>query len=206
MAQAEVTQHQQIPPVRNHLTLTEFLSLSSDQSVEVVNGEVVMMSPNQRQSVRVARNLYDSLRDHVRGKDLGELSTEVAYILDGNRSSNWVKGSRQPDVSFVAQERIAAHDAEYGTDGPWWLAPDLVVEVVSPTDSYTDVNRKIRDYLRYGVRLLWIIDPQARIVWVITPDAPNGHTLTDTENLSGDPVLPGSSLERIRSFTYFRLS
>jgi Uma2 family endonuclease len=194
MAQAQITQHQHIPEMKRRLTLAEFLLLPSEQPVEVVNGKVVMLSPNQRPSVRVARNLYDSLRDSMKGKNLGELSIEATYILDGDKRSNWVEGSRQPDVSFVAQERIAAHDAEYGADGPWWLAPDLAVEVVSPTDSYTDVNQKIKDYLRYGVRLIWIIDPQARTVWVITPDIPHGHTLNDTETLSGEPALPGWSM------------
>ena len=195
MAQAQITQHQPTPEDRGYLTLTELLSLPNEQPFEIVNGEIVMMSPAQREHNTLSRRLFVSLYNFAEERNLGEVWEEAAYVLDGDKRSDWVREVRQPDVSFIARERVEAHNAEYGAkEGPWWLAPDLAVEIVSPTDRYIDVMQKVADYLRYGVRLIWVVEPAAQVVRVFSPQEQEGHTLDRNVTLSGDPVLPGWSM------------
>jgi len=180
--------------------VAEFFDRYSDVPAEVVNGEVVIMSPNQRDSMTVAEDLFIDLRGFVKEHNLGVVSMETAFVLDADPRTDWVRGARQPDVAFVARERAAAHDAEHGRKGPWRLAPDLAAEVVSPTDKYSDIMEKVADYLRYGVQLVWLISPEARSVRIFTPDDPDGHTLHASDTLSADPVIPGWSMPVARLF------
>jgi Uma2 family endonuclease len=191
MAQAHVVEGTPSPP-ENGVSLTTYLEASDQHPVEVVDGEIIVMSPSQRRHNRIAHLLYDSLRDFLKSNRLGVVLMEAAYVLDGDKRADWVKGARLPDVSFIAQKRVEAHDAEHGPDeGPWWLAPDLAVEIVSPTDSYTDVTRKVSDYLRFGVQQIWVIDPQANALRVYTPEKPNGMLLEADELITCASVLPG---------------
>ena len=177
------------------LTVAEFIEAYNCCPIEVVNREIVEMSPPEIKHVRIARNLFILLYQFATEQKLGEVWPDNApYILDEDPRKDWVYGSRVPDVSFVARERMEAHHAEYGEEGPLRLAPDLAVEIISPNDRYSEVNKKITDYLRYGVRAVWIIDPQARTVRICAPDYPGGIILKEEDSLTGDPVLPGWSV------------
>jgi Uma2 family endonuclease len=74
------------------------------------------------------------------------------------------------------------------------VVPDFVVEVVSPTDSFTRINEKVVKYLNHGVKLVVVADPRRRVVHVHTPQQPDGRVLRDTDTLDGGDVLPGWSL------------
>ena len=182
--------------VVKHLTVAEFMAQYHDQLAEVVDGEVIIMPPPTRHHVRLAIALYNSLNDYLAENPLGTAWPDnTPYVLDCDPRTDWVRDSRVPDVSFITQNRMEAHDAEFGEDdNPWRLAPDLAVEFVSPHDRYSDVNDKVEDYLKYGTRLVWIIDPQTRVIRVYTPDDTGGSVLHDGDTLTGDPVLPGWSL------------
>jgi Uma2 family endonuclease len=117
----------------------------------------------------------------VEERRLGDvLGSDALYALPlGNR--------RGPDVSFVAAGRLtpAAQPKPFPE-----LAPDLAVEVVSPGDRPREVLDKVGEYLQAGVRLVWVIDPQAR-----RATAYRGltavHTVDDSGDLDGTDVLPG---------------
>lgn len=176
-------------------TVEDYMAAYGEFGAEVVNGEIIPMHPPKRQHVQIAHTLLFSLYDFVEAHQLGEVWTEAPYLLDADDRTDWVRRARVPDVSFVTRARVEAHEKQYADDeGPWRLAPDLAVEIVSPKDSYTDVNYKVAEYLRYGVQLVWVIDPKARTIRVHTPDDPDGHTLGEDGTLTGDPVLPGWSL------------
>ncbi len=177
------------------LTVDEYMALP-DRYAEIVNGELVTMSPNQRGPVLVARRLFVSLYLFAQEHGLGEVLQDGAtYLLDAEDRTDWVDDAYLPDVSFVSRQRYDEHNAQYGeTDGPWRLAPDLAIEVVSPTDRYTIINRKVVAYLQHGVRLVWVIDPQARTIKVHTPDDPDGKTFHEADDLDASSVLPGWSM------------
>lgn len=94
---------------------------------------------------------------------------------------------RIPDVSFVAKARVP----ETGVPtGYWPFAPDLAVEIVSPTDRAEDVHAKVLEYLEAGTRLVWVLWPRDRRVTVY-PSAAAGYELGPDDVLDGGDVLPG---------------
>lgn len=91
-----------------------------------------------------------------------------------------------PDVSFIAAERMAG-----GLPKGWvTFPPDLVIEVVSPNDEADEVQQKVGQWLAGGVRLVWVVYPEAREVVVHHPDR-HSQTLVLGEELGGEDVLPG---------------
>lgn len=176
------------------LTVEEYLAYSNE-SIEIVDGEVIEMSPYGKRQPIVMANLMYSLGPFVNERKLGKVLPEASFVLDAERRTRWVKNARTPDVSFIMQARIDAHMKEYpDPNEPWWLAPDLAAEVISPTDKAPAILRKLRDYLHYGVNLIWFIDPDARTVTVYTLDNPVGVVLTEAETLTAEPVIEGWSM------------
>jgi len=94
---------------------------------------------------------------------------------------------RKPDVSFV---RFGRFPEERPPTGHAVLAPDLAAEVVSPNDLYEEVDRKIEEYVRAGVRLIWVISPENHTVRVYRPDG-SSLSLREDDELDGEDVLPG---------------
>jgi Uma2 family endonuclease len=94
-------------------------------------------------------------------------------------------------VSFIALTRMTPE--EYAEDGHTEMAPDLAVEVTSPNDTVYDVDRKIRERLAAGVRLVWEINPEEKTVQVHRPDG-TVTCLKNSDTLTADPVLPGFSI------------
>jgi Uma2 family endonuclease len=183
------------PPPRKGLPLQQWMALFDEHPIQVEDGEVTRVAANTLKHLLIAHRLYDDLSPWVKERNLGLVLLEAPYILDGDPRGNWVVGSKLPDVSFVTKDRVEAQLAMLGEDGPFFLAPDLAVEIISSSDTYTQINRKIAVYLRFGVRLIWVIDPVERAVRVFTQETPNGILLRETDVLTGDPVLPGWGME-----------
>lgn len=100
--------------------------------------------------------------------------------------------SATPD-GFVPQEQISK------------LIPPLVVEILSPSNTRAEIDRKIGEYFTAGVVLVWVIDPPTRSAVAYTaPDA--ATTIRPTDTLTGDPVLPGFTLPLATLFANFRPS
>lgn len=108
------------------------------------------------------------------------------------------ENQRLPDLAFVAADRIPP---EGEPEGIWELAPDLAVEIVSPTDLYEKVIRKLVDYFAAGMRLVWLISPENRQLTVYTSPT-QAIILTDEDELICDDVVPGF---RCRLADIFRL-
>jgi Uma2 family endonuclease len=94
---------------------------------------------------------------------------------------------RRPDVSFVARGRFPN---ERPPRGHCRIAPDLAVEVVSPNDSYYDVEQKVQEYLSAGVKLVWIVNPDRRNVRIHRLDGTTTD-LDENDEITGEDVLPG---------------
>lgn len=95
---------------------------------------------------------------------------------------------RMPDVCFISSRRLPAGKRPRG---PFLdVAPDLVVEVLSPSNTAREMDGKNREYFAAGVRLVWLVDPHTRTVHVLTaPD--ESRTLKISQTLTGGSVLPG---------------
>lgn len=153
---------------------------------DLIRGELIEMSPAGFRhgilGMRIARKIADFGEEH----DLGEVPTsETGFILSRNPDVLLC-----PDVAFVRFDRLPPVE---GQEGILELAPDLVVEVVSPTDRQRDVTRKVIEYLDGGVRIVWLVEPADKVVTVFTSDR-KSSTLTIEDELDGGDVLPGFRL------------
>ena len=93
---------------------------------------------------------------------------------------------RKPDIAFVSFERLPGGRAPTG----YCVAvPNLVVEVMSPHDVGYDLDAKVSEYLAAGVDCVWVVEPNTRRVRVYYPD--RGIILSENDELSGDPIIPG---------------
>lgn len=150
---------------------------------ELIDGVVVPLSPASPISARVGARLLISVGNHVDRHDLGVVyNAEAGYKLFGDRET-----LRSPDVSFVRKDRAPSGDDELRFAR---FAPDLAIEVLSPTDSRAAALRKGVMYIEAGVRLVWIVDPLRRLVVVLTPDD-LPITLGEGDTLDGGDVVPG---------------
>jgi Uma2 family endonuclease len=97
---------------------------------------------------------------------------------------------RAPDVAFIRIERLL----EVGSPRGYWSgAPDLVVEVVSPSDLYTEVDEKVAEWLEYGAQVVLVVNPRRRSVAEHRPSRPV-RVLTEDDVLDGGEVIPGWSV------------
>lgn len=181
--------------------LDEFMELYSDEGpFELADGERIPVSPQITRSGRIAGRLYRSLADHVDVNELGEVFSEVPFVI--TPQINWVKGSRVPDVMFVRAERLAelAEIDPHWEDKPLTIVPDLVVEVVSPTDRLANVNRKIARYLKDGVLVIWLIEADSKTVTIYKQGQKELIRLTIEDTLSGGDIIPGFEIPVAKLF------
>jgi Uma2 family endonuclease len=94
---------------------------------------------------------------------------------------------RKPDVSFIRRGRLPD---ERLPKGHVTIPPDLAVEVLSPNDLADEVDEKVKEYLEAGVLVVWVVFPKTRTVQIHRADGPIVK-LTETDELSGEEVLPG---------------
>lgn len=155
-----------------------------DKRLELVKGELRELTPggweHGRICARIARLLDQYAEDVKTGIVLG---AESGCILRGGERPT----VRAADAAYIRKERLpqGAVPQRFGE-----VAPDLVVEVLSPFDTYAEMAEKVSDWLQGGVRTVWVIDPSDQAVSVHRPGQPV-QVLRGEEVLSGDDVLPG---------------
>lgn len=152
-------------------------------SFELVKGEHRCMTPAGYEHGRIAGNLASLVGQFVKSHALGDILTaEAGFILALDPDT-----VRAPNLAFVSKDRLPSPEERKGFSQ---LAPDLVVEVVSPTGRSADVEEKIQDYLKAGVSLLWTVYPDTRTVTEYR-SVNLVRVLSCEETLDGHDVLPG---------------
>ena len=148
---------------------------------ELRRGELVRMPPGGDEHGEIGLTAGRILGNHVHAGRLGS----VFNADTGFRLASDPDVLRAPDVSFVSRDRRPPRSAKYLT-----IAPDLAVEVVSPSDSASDLQEKIGEYLTAGTRLVWVIYPATRTVVIHRADG----TIEERrlgQMLEGEDVVPG---------------
>ncbi len=169
---------------RIDVTPEALLAMPGGEHYELIDGVPVEKTMSLLSS-RIEVTLGRILDDYCTGKDLGWILGPTC----GYRCFPWKPGKvRRPDASFIARDRLPA--AEHWSDGYVSIPPDLAVEVTSPSDEVYDLELKVEEYLRAGVRLVWVIHPEIRTIQVIRTDG-SGLRLRAGSELSGEDVLPG---------------
>jgi Uma2 family endonuclease len=148
---------------------------------ELVRGEVIELPPPTKPHGVTCGNAVWLLGGYVRQRRKGYVtSNDSGVILE--RDPDTVRG---PDVALYEDAKTFAElHPKYGE-----VPPRLAVEVLSPNDRADRVMRKLTDYLRNGVPLVWVIDPEARVLTVYRADGPP-YELKEHEELTGNGVLP----------------
>ena len=165
----------------------EFLvyDLDDESQGELVRGELRVTPAPGAPHGMIATNLTFLLSAHVRELKVGWVFADsVGYqLVDLPRTV------RRPDVSFVRADRLPAEGV-----GPGFLklAPDLVVEVISPSETASELEEKLDDYRACGTLLIWVVDPAQRTVTIIASDA-SPRLVREGDRLDGGAVLPGFS-------------
>jgi Uma2 family endonuclease len=167
------------------ITEDDLLRLSSDGNrYELVRGELRQMSPTGYEHGRCTGNLHALLWTHVRRHKLGHvLAAETGFVLE--RTADGKLTVRAADVAFVAEGRIPedADKTRYLR-----IAPDLVVETLSPGDAAAEVEEKISYWIRAGVRMALTVDPASRSLTVHRPSS-EAIRLTDEDELDLGEVV-----------------
>jgi Uma2 family endonuclease len=167
------------------LTAEEYMALPDplDTRFELVKGELVEVGFATAVHSWIIGTIYQLLFAFVRERNLGYVFGDGAGYVT-TRDPDTVRG---PDVSFVARGRLPTPGVP---DGPWPFAPDLAVEMPSPSDRAGKVRAKALEYLAGGSRLVWIVRPSRRSVTVYTADGTVREFGAEDE-LDGEDVLPG---------------
>lgn len=165
------------------ITADELLRLgSSDKRTELVRGQLLVREPAGYRHGDVAARALAALFTFVNSRGLGRVFTaETGFLLRRNPDT-----VRAADVSFIRQDRLP----DPAPRGFAELAPDLVVEVLSPDDRPGEVLSKIGDWLSAGTSLVWVIDPQRRDARVYRADGSEAQ-LGEEEDLDGESIVPG---------------
>ena len=150
---------------------------------ELIDGELVEMTPAGFESSSLGHRIGRIVGNFVDAHRLGRMSgADGGYVLFPDRDT-----IRIPDVAFVREERLPP--AEERTRF-LRLAPDLAVEVLSPSDSASEVVIKLEMYREAAVPLIWLVDPEKATITVIAAGQP-GEVLKRGDMLDGGDVLPG---------------
>lgn len=151
---------------------------------ELVRGEVIELPPPTRPHGRVCMNAGFLLETYVRQRRKGYVTSNDAGVLL-ERDPDTVRG---PDVALHEDaQRFEDIHPKYGE-----VPPVLAVEVLSPSDKATAVLRKTESYLRNGVKLVWVIDPEDKTVSVYRHDR-SFDVFGPEQELSGGDILPSFS-------------
>jgi Uma2 family endonuclease len=176
-----MTTQTQLPTLADYVALDE----PEDEYVtELVRGVVVREPRPGRLHGLIQVEMAYHLRAWAKGRG-AEVTAESGYVLSEEPAT--VRG---PDVAVVVEPRSSE-----GQPGGWVRdAPDVAVEVLSPSDTSSAMQQKTLEYLETGARLVWIVDPEARTVTVHRPDG-SANILREHQTLTGEDVLDGFSVE-----------
>ena len=154
-----------------------------DGKAELVRGELRVTPPAGGPHGCVATNIVGLLLAHVKARGLGRVFADGA----GYQLLELPRTVRAPDASFVRSDRLPKQGI-----GPGFLklAPDLAVEVLSPSESASELEEKLDDYRACGTPLIWVVDPVRRTVMIVASDSPV-RWLREADTLDAGEVIAG---------------
>jgi Uma2 family endonuclease len=150
---------------------------------ELVDGELVPVTPSGLESSGLGHRIGWIVGNFVYAHGLGMMTgADGGYVLFPDRDT-----IRVPDVGFIREERLPPKGQRSRFPR---LAPDLAIEVLSPSDRASEVVAKLEMYQEAGVPLIWLVDPDKETVTIIAAGQPT-RVVKQGDTLDGGDVLPG---------------
>lgn len=163
------------------------LASDNGERYELIEGELITMAPAGNQHGAIASTLGGEIYLYLKQNPLGKgLAAETGFLTRGDSRT-----VRAPDYAFIPHDRIPKDGLP---DGFSQIVPALVAEVVSPHDSADYVERKIHEWLAFGVGLVWVIYPKTQHVHVYHGESATHRLLTAEDTLDGEDILPNFRL------------
>ena len=178
------------------MTADELLVMPDDGFVyELIKGELIKVSPpTGYEHGLVTMNIAGPLYAHVEENNLGKVcAAETGFLSHRNPDT-----VRAADVAFIRRERI---ERAGSVKGYWIGAPDLAVEVLSPSDTVAHIEGKVEQWLKAGTTLVWVVSPQLHTVTAYR-SLLEVVALTEQDALDGSDVVPGFTLPVAKVFVY----
>jgi Uma2 family endonuclease len=155
-----------------------------DALYEIVDGRIIEVPSMSMYAAVIADRLHDAIKATARPARLGITLIEAMFILDIDTNLR-----RRPDVAYVSAERWPL-DRPLPTEGEVEVVPDLVIEIISPSDRSGEVSKKTRDYFRHNVRQVWIVQPETHEIFIHRPNK-SIELFEEGDILKAEDILPG---------------
>ena len=170
------------------MTADELLRLPDDgKRYELIEGTLNETPPAGTEHGLIAMKAGAILYQHARQRGLGEVfAAETGFVISTEPDT-----VRAPDAAFVAAERLPSGDLPAGY---LRMAPDLVVEVVSPSDTASDLQSEVYAWLDAGCRLAWVVYPATRSVTIFR-SRHDVRALGEEDILDGSPIFDEFNIE-----------
>lgn len=164
------------------LTGEDLFALGDIGRTELVKGEIIRMAPTGYLHGRIELKFGKILDSFVEQHNLGQVFVGEVGIYT-HRNPDTVCGA---DVAYVSHERLSQAQSQSYLD----VAPELIVEILSPDDRWSDVTDKLDEYFGIGVQQVWVANPKRQEVFVYCSPT-DVKRFAANEKLSGGEVLPG---------------
>ncbi|WP_104372139.1 Uma2 family endonuclease [Desulfocucumis palustris] len=169
-------------PNKQLYTYEDYLKINDDNQYELIGGELILVPAPKTTHQKISRKLLQIIGTFIDDNNLGELYGAPTDVILTETDKP------QPDILFISNERLGII-TENNVQG----APDLVIEVLSPSTTSRDKVEKSKMYYTHGVKEYWIIDPDAKVIEVFTSGEKNWN-LVEAYGKNGiltSPLLPG---------------
>ena len=172
-------------PITQHLSgddLMQVCAENPDKRFELIEGQLIEMPPTGIEHGHIGGNAYFLLKHYNKTHQRGWiLQGETGFFTREDKST-----VRAADVVFISYDKLHIGEAHLGYGR---VAPELIVDVVSPSDRAGDIEEKVREWLAFGVLVVWVIYPKTRRVHVYEPNG-QATILTAEDTITGGAALP----------------
>ncbi|MCI0524806.1 MAG: Uma2 family endonuclease [Acidobacteria bacterium] len=181
--------------LKKKITYDEYLAMpETNLRYEIVDGEMIMSLAPTSEHQWFLTNLLDALRSYVKRKKLGVVLPAPVDVMIRKAPLK----TRQPDILFLNAERTGVKGRDQLREMPIIEAPpDLVIEVLSPSDGRVTLKNKLQDYNKIGVRECWLVSSEAETVEILklSPDGAKRIRLFGAGDTLRSEILPGFKMK-----------